>query len=342
LGMIGGRQEEGYLDHFNRSSQAKRQPGSVFKPLIYLTALEKGSQATTQLLNQPLAIFIDDTTHWNPQNHDGSTGLLTTLREGLKKSLNLISVRIVQELIRPFDVVKNAKLFGISTKIKPVDAIALGVSEVIPLEMTSAYSAIANNGIITTPNAIMNIKDRHGRIIKNFIPNSKEIKDENLIYIVRDLMKSVIDSGTGGSIRWKYKFRSPMAGKTGTTNSKADAWFVGFTPQISIGVWVGMDDPSISLGEKQFGSSAALPIFAKTIKDVYDLEHYHVNGEKVILIDDMDWEKPKGVVTVSVCSETGKKSTDICSQKKEIFLKNNQPIETCDKHATPLSRFKKN
>ena len=342
LGMIGGRQEEGYLDHFNRSSQAKRQPGSVFKPLIYLTALEKGSQTTTQLLNQPLAIFIDDTTHWNPQNHDGSTGLLTTLREGLKKSLNLISVRIVQELIRPFDVVKNAKLFGISTKIKPVDAIALGVSEVIPLEMTSAYSAIANNGIITTPNAIMNIKDRHGRIIKNFIPNSKEIKDENLIYIVRDLMKSVIDSGTGGSIRWKYKFRSPMAGKTGTTNSKADAWFVGFTPQISIGVWVGMDDPSISLGEKQFGSSAALPIFAKTIKDVYDLEHYHVNGEKVILIDDMDWEKPKGVVTVSVCSETGKKSTDICSQKKEIFLKNNQPIETCDKHATPLSRFKKN
>ena len=133
-----------------------------------------------------------------------------------------------------------------------------------------------------------------------------------------------------------------MAGKTGTTNSKADAWFVGFTPQISIGVWVGMDDPSISLGEKQFGSSAALPIFAKTIKDVYDLEYYHVNGEKTMLIDDMDWEKPKGVVTVSVCSETGKKPTDICSQKKEIFLKNNQPIETCDKHATPLSRFKKN
>ena len=184
LGMIGGRQEEFYLDHFNRSSQAKRQPGSVFKPLIYLTALEKGNKTTTQLLNQPLAIFIDDTTHWNPQNHDGSTGLLTTLREGLKKSLNLISVRIVQELIRPFDVVKNAKLFGLTTKIKPVDAIALGVSEVIPLEITSAYSAIANNGILTKPNSILNIKDRHGRVIKNFIPNSTEIKDENVIYIL--------------------------------------------------------------------------------------------------------------------------------------------------------------
>jgi len=342
LGMIGGRQEEFYLDHFNRSSQAKRQPGSVFKPLIYLTALEQGNKSTTELLNQPLAIFIDDTTHWNPQNHDGSTGLLTTLREGLKKSLNLISVRIVQELIKPYDVVKNAKLFGLTTKIKSVDAIALGVSEVIPLEITSAYSAIANNGIIAKPNAIINIKDRHGRIIKSFIPESEEIKDESLIYILRDMMKSVIDSGTGGSIRWKYKFYSPMAGKTGTTNSKADAWFVGFTPQLSIGVWVGMDDPSVSLGEKQFGSNAALPIFARAIKDIYSLEHYYADGEKTMLIKDLDWDRPDEVVDVVICTETNKKATDICSQRKEIFLKNNQPVEACDKHATPLSRFKKN
>jgi len=342
LGMIGGRQENEYLDHFNRAAQAKRQPGSVFKPLIYLTALENGNRTTTQLLNQPLAIFIDDTTHWNPQNHDGSTGLLTTLRDGLKKSLNLISVRIVQELIRPYDVVKNAKLFGLTTKIKAVDAIALGVSDVIPLEITSAYSAIANNGILTKPNSIVNIKDRHGRIIKSFMPESKEIKDENLIYILRDMMKSVIDSGTGGSIRWKYKFSYPMAGKTGTTNSKADAWFVGFTPQLSIGVWVGMDDPSVSLGEKQFGSSAALPIFARTIKDIYDLNYYYIDQEKVLLVDNLDWEEPSDIVRISVCNQTNKKATSICSQKKEIFLRENQPVETCDMHATPLSRFKKN
>ena len=341
LGMIGGRQEDEYIDHFNRSSQAKRQPGSIFKPLIYLTALEKGSKTTTQLLNQPLAIFIDDTIHWNPQNHDGSTGLLTTLREGLTKSLNLISVRIVQELIKPSDVVKNAKLFGLTTRIKPVDAIALGVSEVIPIEITSAYSAIANNGIIITPNAIINIKDRHGRVLKSFLPESKEIKNENLIYILRDMMKSVIDSGTGGSIRWKYKFLTPMAGKTGTTNSKADAWFVGFTPQLSIGVWIGMDDPAISLGEKQFGSNAALPIFAKTIKSIYNLDYYYKDSEKVLLIKDLDWEKPDEVVKVQICTETNKKATMICSQRNEIFLKDNQPIETCDKHATPLSRFNK-
>ena len=155
-------------------------------------------------------------------------------------------------------------------------------------------------------------------------------------------MKSVIDSGTGGSIRWKYKFSSPMAGKTGTTNSKADAWFVGFTPQLSIGVWIGMDDPGVSLGEKQFGSNAALPIFARTIKGVYGLDYYYRDAEKVMLIDGLDWKKPKGIVDVSICSETNKKATDICSQKKEIFLKKNQPVETCNKHATPLSRFKQN
>ena len=341
LGMIGGRQESNYLDHFNRSAQAKRQPGSVFKPFIYLTALEKGNQTTTQLLNQPLVLFIDDTTHWNPQNHDGSTGLLTTLRDGLKKSLNLISVRVVQELVRPNDVVKNAKLFGLTTRIRAVESIALGVSDVIPLEITSAYSAISNNGILNKPRAIINIQDRHGKIIKEFDVDSKEIKDENIIYIIRDMMRSVIDSGTGGSIRWKYKFNSPMAGKTGTTNSKADAWFVGFTPQLTMGVWVGMDDPAISLGQKQFGSRAALPIFAKSIKEIYNLDYYYIDGQEVELKDKLDWKQPDGVVEVSVCSETGKKATRYCSSKNEIFLEANQPTNNCDLHSTPLSRFKK-
>ena len=103
-----------------------------------------------------------------------------------------------------------------------------------------------------------------------------------------------------------------------------------------------MDDPSISLGEKQFGSSAALPIFARSIKGIYDLEHYYINGEREILIKDLDWERPSDILNLSVCSETNKKSTEICSQKKEIFLKNNQPVEMCDRHATPLSRFKNN
>ncbi len=340
LGMIGGREEDIYRDHFNRATQAKRQPGSVFKPFIYLTALEEGHTTTTKLLNQPLVVFIDDTTQWNPQNHDGSTGLLTTIREGLRRSLNLISVRVVQELVEPKHIVKNAIDFGISTYIRAVDAIALGVSEVYPLEITAAYGTIANNGIYTKPIAITRIEDRHGRVIKNFVPQSKEVQDESTIYILRDMMKSVVDAGTGGALRWKYKFHSPAAGKTGTTNSKADAWFVGFTPQLAIGIWIGMDDPAVSLGEKQFGSAAALPIFGRTIKEIYTIGEYHARGETVILNNRADWSMPPGVVEMEICEESFEKATRFCKTTKEIFLKANRPRRQCQIHSSPFSRFK--
>jgi len=340
LAMIGGREEDIYRDHFNRATQAKRQPGSVFKPFIYLTALEQGYTTTTELLNQPLIVFIDDTTQWNPQNHDGSTGLLTTLREGLRRSLNLISVRVVQELVSPKDIIQNTKDFGISTYIRAVDAIALGVSEVYPLEITAAYAAIANNGIYTKPVAITRIEDRHGRVIKEYIPETREVQDEATIYILRDMMRSVVDAGTGGALRWKYKFHAPAAGKTGTTNSKADAWFVGFTPQIAIGVWVGMDDPAVSLGERQFGSSAALPIFANTIRDIYNVGEFQYHGETISLKDHRDWAMPAGVVEVEICKDTFEKATQFCPETKEIFLKDNRPRQQCRTHSSPFSRFK--
>jgi len=342
LGLVGGRQEDEYRDQFNRATQAKRQPGSVFKPFIYLTALEKGHTPTTQLLNQPLVFFIDDTIKWNPQNHDGSTGLLTTLRDGLRRSLNLISVRVVQELIQPRDVVKNAKLFGLTTPIRGVDAIALGVSEVYPLEITAAYSALANNGIYTKPISITRIEDRHGQVIKEFIPDSREIKDEAVVYLLRDMMRSVVDGGTGGSLRWKYKFYAPAAGKTGTTNSKADAWFVGYTPQIALGVWVGMDDPAVSLGEKQYGSSAALPIFARAILDIYKNGDFAYLNESVQFDDKADWHRPSGIVEVEICAETYNKATPTCPLSREIYLKDHRPPQSCQKHANPFSRFKKN
>jgi len=342
LGMVGGRQEKEYLDWhgFNRATQAKRQPGSIFKPFIYMTALEEGYTPTTQLLNQPLVVFIDDTTHWNPQNHDGSTGLLTTLRYGLKKSLNLISVRIVQELITPRQVAKKAKSFNLSTRIAAVDAIALGVSDVIPIEITSAYATLANKGIYNKPIAITHIEDQHGRVIKHFVSDQVEVVDESLNYIMLDMMKDVIDSGTGGKIRWKYKFKSPMAGKTGTTNNKTDAWFIGFTPQIAIGVWIGIDDPSISLGRKQYGSVAALPIFAEAIKSIYDQGSFNSGSETVYLDDKMDWAMAPNVKEVEICSETYQRGGKWCKKTKEIYLDEYAPKVDCKKHNGPITRSK--
>mgnify|MGYP001106032742 FL=1 len=340
LGMIGGRTEKEYLDHFNRATQAKRQPGSVFKPFIYLSAIENGYTPCTQLLNQPLVFFIDDTTRWNPQNHDGSTGLLTTLREGMKKSLNLISVRVVQELISPIDVKKTSERMGISTNIRPVDAIALGVSEVYPLNITMSYSAIANNGILNQPLAVNLIKDNNDLTIKEFSSESVEVADQKEIFILRDMMKSVIDNGTGGSIRWKYKFYSPLAGKTGTTNSKTDAWFIGFTPNIVIGVWVGMDDPQMKLGEKQYGSTAAMPIFANTIREIYNLGNYYHSGSIIKINTKEDWEIPNGVIEASICEDTCCLGTDWCDSYKEYFIESNVPNQTCQEYSNPLFRFK--
>ncbi|MEL1230487.1 MAG: PBP1A family penicillin-binding protein, partial [Candidatus Neomarinimicrobiota bacterium] len=260
LAMVGGRPD--YHDQYNRAVQAKRQPGSVFKPFVYTTALDNGYPVTEQLLNQPVVLNIQNMdgtwVKWKPQNYDGSTGGLTTFREGLRKSMNLISVRMVQQDIAPADQVKQtAKRMGINTDIRAVDAIALGTSEVFPIEMVSAYSALSNMGVYSKPFAITKIEDRYGNIIKEYYPDRKEVLSEETAYLMTSLMQTVMDRGTGGSARWKYKFNRPAAGKTGTTQGWSDAWFVGFTPQIAAGCWFGVDDFKVPLGPGQDGSKAA-------------------------------------------------------------------------------------
>ena len=223
--------------------------------------------------------------------------------------------------------------------IKAVDAIALGVTEVYPIEITSAYSAISNNGILNSPLSILSINDNEGRELKQFYSNSREIADENDIYLIRDLMKSVVDNGTGGSIRWKYKFYAPAAGKTGTTNSKTDAWFVGFTPQITIGVWVGVDDPSMVLGKKQYGSNAALPIFAQAIKNIYNQGYYQYLDKQEDLDLKLDWEIPEEIVSKNICKNTCCLKTDWCEGEKEFFKLDNIPKTECEEYSNPLFRF---
>ena len=273
LAMVGGRPD--YHDQYNRAVQARRQPGSVFKPFVYTTALDNGYSVTEQLLNQPVVLNIQNMdgtwVKWKPQNYDGSTGGLTTFREGLRKSMNLISVRMVQQDIAPAEQVKQtAKRMGINTDIRAVDAIALGTSEVLPIEIVSAYSALANKGVYSKPFAITKIEDRYGNIIKEYYPERKEVLSEETAYLMTSLMQTVMDRGTGGSARWKYKFNRPAAGKTGTTQGWSDAWFVGFTPQIAAGGWFVVDDFKVPLGPGQDGSKAALPAWAKFMKAAHD------------------------------------------------------------------------
>ena len=327
LAMIGGRPD--YHDQYNRAVQAKRQPGSVFKPFVYTTALDNGYPVTEQLLNQPVVLNIQNMdgtwVKWKPQNYDGSTGGLTTFREGLRKSMNLISVRMVQQDIAPAQQVKQtAKRMGINTDIRAVDAIALGTSEVYPMEIVSAYAALANQGVYSKPFAITRVEDRYGNIIKEYFPDRKEVLSEETAYLMTSLMQTVMDRGTGGSARWKYKFNRPAAGKTGTTQAWSDAWFVGFTPQIAAGCWFGVDDYQVPLGPGQDGSKAALPAWAKFMKGAHDTLNLPIQK----------FEKPSGIQDKEICSVTKKEPLPACPTEEEIFKVGTEPTQKCRVHRT--------
>ena len=327
LAMVGGRPD--YHDQYNRAVQARRQPGSVFKPFVYTTALDNGYPVTEQLLNQPVVLNIQNMdgtwVKWKPQNYDGSTGGLTTFREGLRKSMNLISVRMVQQDIAPAEQVKQtAKRMGINTDIRAVDAIALGTSEVYPIEMVSAYSALANKGVYSKPFAITKIEDRYGNIIKEYYPERKEVLSEETAYLMTSLMQTVMDRGTGGSARWKYKFNRPAAGKTGTTQGWSDAWFVGFTPQIAAGGWFGVDDFQVPLGPGQDGSKAALPAWAKFMKAAHD----------TLDLPQEKFEKPSGIKDKKICTVSKKLPLPACPIEQEIFKGGTEPTQKCKVHRT--------
>jgi len=326
LAMVGGRPD--YHDQYNRAVQAPRQPGSVFKPFIYTTAIDNGYPVTEQLLNQRVVLNRQDGygewIKWKPQNDDESTGGLTTLREGLQRSLNLISIRMVQQKLAPAQQIKEtAERMKFTTPILPVDAIALGVSEVYPIEIVAAYAAFDNGGVYSKPFAVTRIEDRFGNIIAEYYPEQEEVLNERTAYVVTSLMESVINHGTGARSRWAYDFRRPAAGKTGTSQDYRDAWFVGFTPQIVAGTWFGIDGPPIvSLGEKQFGNMAALPVWAKFMKAAHD----------TLELPEEEFIRPEGVIEVEICSESKKLPTAGCPIEKEIFIEGTEPVDSCDLH----------
>lgn len=321
LAMIGGRDFN--LSQFNRATQAKRQPGSVFKPIVYATAIDNGFPVTTQLLNQPIVVYLDDGKVWRPHNFDFSTGGLTTFREGIRRSLNLVAARVVQELISPKSVVETARRMHLTTYIPAVDAIALGTAAVIPQEITAAYGIFANHGVWVEPIAVTHIKDRYGNTIASYSPRQEYVFSEEVAYLVTDLLVTNIKSGTGGSASWKYGFRHTAGGKTGTTNDASDAWFVGYTPYMVAGVYVGVDNPAVSLGPNETGAKAALPIWARFMRDAHKAKGWK----------DCPFERPANVIDVKICKETKLLPAEYCPIETEIFIRGTEPTERCKIHA---------
>jgi penicillin-binding protein 1A len=329
LALIGGR--DFVESKFNRAVQAVRQPGSAFKPFVYTAAIDNGYPPTYRLLNQDVVVEQYDGKKWAPDNYDHSRGGLTTLREGLKRSLNLVTVRLIQEIVKPADVIRYARQMGIRSNLDAVDALALGACGVIPLDLTAAYGVYANRGVLCDPFSIGRISNRNGDVVYNHAPQRKVALSEQTAYIMSDMLKTVVIHGTGASSRSVYGFLRPAGGKTGTTNEYTDAWFIGFTPQIVAGVWVGLDDPAVSLGSNQSGAVAALPIWATFMKDAYD----------VLGWDEVDFTMPDGIVRLDICEESYKKATEYCPQViSELFRSEDAPQETCPIHRGGLRHMK--
>lgn len=329
LAMVGGR--DFAESKFNRAVQARRQPGSAFKPFLYTAAIDNGYTTVDKFLNQPVVVNNPDGSRWDPENYDKTFGGLTTIREAVKNSINLVAVRLILE-ITPAAVVDYAHKMGIMTPLRPFPTLALGSSEVIPLELTSAYGIYANQGVRVEPTAISRIEDRYGNVIFQHVSKRSEILSKATAYIMTNLLETVVNEGTGARLRWKYKFTKPAAGKTGTTNDFTDAWFLGFTPALTAGVWVGLDDPKISLGKGESGMVAALPFWADFITRVY----------KYLNIPEESFQQPADVIQLQVCEESSQLAGNYCPKVlNEIFNIKYHPTELCQLHRSPTQHKKK-
>ncbi len=223
---------------FDRVSQAMRQPGSSFKPFVYLTALQRGFKPSDLIEEKEISYKFNNKI-WKPKNYDEKLHGTVSLEDALKYSYNIATIILLEE-IGVGDVIKNAKRMGIESELEPSLALALGTSVVTPLELTRAYTALANGGFRITPIAILRVEDSKGNILLNNEPQLVPILDKDVVASLVRIMKKVIQEGTGT----RANIGRPCAGKTGTTDDYRDAWFIGFTPELCTGVWVGNDDYS--------------------------------------------------------------------------------------------------
>ncbi|NTV26308.1 MAG: PBP1A family penicillin-binding protein [Chlorobiaceae bacterium] len=260
-----------YRYQFDHVWQARRQPGSTFKPFVYTAAIDKGIPANFTILNQPIALKAGNGEVWSPRNSDGSSGGMTTLRDAIARSLNQVTIRLAYEFLSPSEIISYARRMGISSTLQPNLSIALGTSEVSPLELCGAFATFANNGVWNEPVSILKVEDKNGRVISEATQNSRFAIDPTTNYVMVSMLKGVVDRGTAVALRGRYGFDLEAAGKTGTTQSMRDAWFAGFTPQLVCVVWTGFDDERIHFTSMNYGQGAraALPIWALFMKKCY-------------------------------------------------------------------------
>jgi len=303
LAMVGGK--DYYKSPYNRATMAKRQPGSAFKPIVYALAIEEGFSQNTLLLDAPVAFQgADPDVQWRPENFSNTYQGEITLRKALTHSENIPSVRLMEKL-GTASVVAFARSLGIESKLTSNLSLVLGTSELTLLELTSAYSVFANQGRYIRPTPVTQIRDKNRRIVWRPKINRRIVMSDAGAAIVVDMLRGVIDEGTGKKARGIAR---PIGGKTGTTNNYKDALFVGFSPTIAAGVWVGCDDYT-TLGRYETGARAALPIWKDFMKNVLKDRPYRF------------FDMPDNVVRRQMDPDTGELFFDTPKHVTALFRK---------------------
>jgi penicillin-binding protein 1A len=320
LSMIGGRDFE--ESKFNRATQARRQPGSSFKPFVFTAAIDNGYTPVYTLLDNPIVIPMVDGTEWRPQNYSRDFRGPTTLRDALAHSVNLISIKLIQQ-VGPAQVIKYARRMGIESPLQPVLSMAVGSGgEVKVLEMVSAYGPFAHRGIHARPMYITEIRDHDGNLVQEFTPYRAEALREETAYVMNAMLQGVMNRGTAYSAR-QTGFVRPAGGKTGTTDNHTDVWFIGCTPQIVAGVWVGLDD-NTPIGHKVTGAGGALPVWTEFMLGALDSLGRPVE----------DFPIPANVESQHLCAESNMLATAYCPKTfDEVFIKGTAPRQECTIHS---------
>ena len=290
-----------YKYQFDHVWQAKRQPGSTFKPFVYTAAIDKGLPANFHVLDQPLTFTIGNTV-WSPRNSDGSSGGMTTLRSALTQSLNQVTVRLAYEQLSTPEIISYARRMGISSTLDSNLSLVLGTSVVSPLELAGAFTTFANNGVWQEPVSILKVEDKHSRLISEYIPNRRFAIDPATNFVMISMLKDVVNKGTGAAVRSRYAFNMEAAGKTGTTQSMRDAWFAGFTPQLVAVVWTGFDDERIKFTSMEYGQGAraALPIWAGFMKRCY--------SDPSLKLQNRNFSIPETIIAVPISAQSNRPS----------------------------------
>jgi penicillin-binding protein 1B len=322
LAMVGGRDYG--ASQFNRAAQARRQPGSAFKPIVALTALARQREEDER--DRPpftLASLLDDEPLsvetpaglWQPTNYDGRFRGQLTLREALERSLNVPFARLGLA-VGADRIVQTARRLGVESKLEPYPSIALGAFELTPLELTRAYGVLAAEGYRAETHATLGVLTPASEILERQELQRERAYTAAEAYLVTSALRGAVERGTGRGMR-AFGFRGTVAAKSGTTNDFRDAWFVGYTPALVVGVWVGFDDGrSIGLP----GSRAALPIFARFLRDAPDI------------YTEVRFQRPWGVETVDVDRMTGLRAGWGCRGEPEVFLLGTAPQESCSRY----------